>query len=226
MTTVVRPWLGRDESPPISGVSPMLPEIVALTCEVGGSPSEPRTDVRWSRSPERCPDFPLFTTISLIEDSRGVVRYDLERKRGHAVFLPTPGADAAPASAFNSGIMSRARRVNARTCRALHAPHVERFRAQREQRAHRERARCACSLCALCAPFDCALFEESEMFGPADSVDDEDFVGTSFGRRTGLKIRSWQQGVGSSPTFGTIYLWRIAKCRFALSGNKLGTALR
>ncbi len=37
-----------------SGVSPILQEIVALTCEVGGSPSEPRTDVRWSRPPERC----------------------------------------------------------------------------------------------------------------------------------------------------------------------------
>ncbi len=31
MTTVVRPWLGRDESPPTSVVSPILQEIVALT---------------------------------------------------------------------------------------------------------------------------------------------------------------------------------------------------
>ena len=46
------------------------------------------------------------------------------------------------------------------------------------------------------------------------------------GRRAGLKIRSSQEGVGSSPTFGTIYLRQIATCRFALSGNKLGTALR
>ena len=46
------------------------------------------------------------------------------------------------------------------------------------------------------------------------------------GRRTGLKIRSSQEGVGSSPTFGSIYLRQIATCRFALSGNKLGTALR
>ena len=46
------------------------------------------------------------------------------------------------------------------------------------------------------------------------------------GRRAGLKIRSSQEGVGSSPTFGTIYLRQIATCRFAPSGNKLGTALR
>ncbi len=65
VTTVVRPWLGRDESPPTSGASPIVQEIVALTCEVGGFPSEPRTDVRWSRSiPLRqfrtCPAFFLF----------------------------------------------------------------------------------------------------------------------------------------------------------------------
>jgi hypothetical protein len=46
------------------------------------------------------------------------------------------------------------------------------------------------------------------------------------GRRAGLKIRSSQEGVGSSPTFGSIYLGQIATCRFAPSGNKLGTALR
>jgi len=46
------------------------------------------------------------------------------------------------------------------------------------------------------------------------------------GRRPGLKIRSSQEGVGSSPTFGSIYLGQIATCRFAPSGNKLGTALR
>jgi hypothetical protein len=47
-----------------------------------------------------------------------------------------------------------------------------------------------------------------------------------YGRRTGLRIRSLQQGVGSSPTFGRTYLGQIATCRFALSGIKLGTALR
>ena len=47
-----------------------------------------------------------------------------------------------------------------------------------------------------------------------------------YGRRAGLKIRSSQEGVGSSPTFGSIYLRQIATCRFAPRGNELGTALR
>ena len=46
-----------------------------------------------------------------------------------------------------------------------------------------------------------------------------------YGRRTGLKIRSWQQGVGSSPTFGTIDLSLVATGRAARPGNELVTVL-
>ena len=46
------------------------------------------------------------------------------------------------------------------------------------------------------------------------------------GRRAGLKIRSSQEGVGSSPTFGAIDLCLIATPRTACHGNKLVTALR
>ena len=74
VTMAVRPWFGRDECPqprasarsgspgivrcpwyPESshdrcefGDSPLAGSPIALTCEVGGSPSEPRTHVRWS----------------------------------------------------------------------------------------------------------------------------------------------------------------------------------
>jgi len=47
-----------------------------------------------------------------------------------------------------------------------------------------------------------------------------------YGRRTGLKIRSLQEGVGSSPTFGTIDSRLIATYRSACRGNRLVTALR
>jgi hypothetical protein len=47
-----------------------------------------------------------------------------------------------------------------------------------------------------------------------------------YGRGPGLKIRSSQEGVGSSPTFGTLDLRPIATCRTACPGNKLVTALR
>ena len=45
------------------------------------------------------------------------------------------------------------------------------------------------------------------------------------GRRAGLKIRSSQEGVGSSPTFGTIYLRQIATCRFALQWEQIGNSV-
>src|SRR5271166_3430423 len=45
------------------------------------------------------------------------------------------------------------------------------------------------------------------------------------GRRAGLKIRWGNTRVGSSPTFGTIYLGRIATCRFAPRGNKVGNGV-
>jgi hypothetical protein len=49
---------------------------------------------------------------------------------------------------------------------------------------------------------------------------------TRHGRRTGLKIRSSQKGVGSSPTFGSIDLRRICRYDFPCRGNNLATGLR
>ena len=46
------------------------------------------------------------------------------------------------------------------------------------------------------------------------------------GRRAGLKIRSSQEGAGSSPTFGTLDLRGIARCRTACTGTKLAIASR
>jgi hypothetical protein len=45
-------------------------------------------------------------------------------------------------------------------------------------------------------------------------------------RRAGLKIRSGNTRVGSSPTFGTNDLRLIATCQTACPGSKLVTALR
>ncbi len=46
------------------------------------------------------------------------------------------------------------------------------------------------------------------------------------GRRTGLKIRSSQEGVGSSPTFGTKDLRQIGTPRCDELGNNLAIGLR
>ena len=45
-----------------------------------------------------------------------------------------------------------------------------------------------------------------------------------YGRRTGLKIRSGNTGVGSSPTFGTIESWQIASALIARPQTSRTTA--